>query len=375
LTPKVQNYFLFNLKLKGMKKQILMIWVFAGLLVFSSFVGRGSNTEVLKAFELRMGGKVDEAKLLLEGILKKDSTNAMAHFEMARLKHYLLTGGGGIKIDDILVSINKAATYDPQNVTYAYYKAIVHFLNAFMAMQTGTTEVKKKIEITCVQFKKVLAMKPDYHEAALYLVEIYGMLPKDMGGDSTKAQEYAVGLESKSKYFGSRARAVLTVKGTDMVKFWLDRVDQEKKNADFLAEAGKAYLNNDDLVNAEKYFIEAIQSDPSKNILLLDLARYHMMVVMQNKDLANTNLPLAKAFLERYLKTVPEPIVPLKAYAMGLLTRTEMFLGNKTEADKMMEAAKSLDKYFSRAMGIPTLLLFDSPEQQMHHHFSFFSPF
>jgi tetratricopeptide (TPR) repeat protein len=353
----------------------MLILVFAGILGFSSFAGSASDQEVLKAFDLRMSGKVDEAKLLLETILKKDSTNAKAHFEMARLKHYLLTGGGGIKIDDILVSISKATTYDPQNVTYAYYKAIVHFLNAFMAMQTGTTEVKKNIEVTCSQFKKVLSMKPDYHEAALYLVEIYGMLPKDMGGDSIKAQEYAVGLESKSKYFGSRAKAVMAAKGTDLVKFWLDRVNQEKRNADFLVEAGKAYLNQDDLVNAEKYFQEAIKSDPAKNILLLDLARYHMMVVMQNKDLASTNLPLSKAFIEKYLKTVPEPIVPLKAYALGLLTHIEMFLGNKAEADKIMEEAKSLDKYFSRAMGIPNLLLFDSPEQQMHHYFSFFSPF
>ena len=360
----------------------MLILLFAGILGFSSVAGTGSDVdgtgpdkEVLKAFELRMGGKVDEAKLLLESVLKKDSTNAMAHFEMARLKHYLLTGGGGIKIDDILVSINKAAAYDPQNVTYAYYKAIVHFLNAFMAMQTGTNEVKKNIDLTCIQFKKVLTMKPDYHEAALYLVEIYGMLPKDMGGDSIKALEYAAGLEAKSKYFGSRARAVLVAKGTDMVKFWLERVNKDSKNADLLTELGKAYLNNDDLVNAEKYFNEAIKSDPSKNFLILNLARYHMMVVMQNKDLANTNLPLAKAFLERYLKAVPEPIIPLKAYAMGLLTRTEMFLGNKAEADKLMEQAKALDKYFSRASGIPTLLLFDSPEQQMHHYFSFFSPF
>jgi tetratricopeptide (TPR) repeat protein len=358
-----------------MKNRILLILVFAGIVGFSSYAGTGSDKEVLKAFELRMGGKVDDARLLLEGILKKDSANAMANFEMARLKHYLLTGGGGIKIDDILVSINKAATYDPQNVTYAYYKAIVHFLNAFKAMQTGTNEVKKNIEVTCFQFKKVLSMKPDYHEAALYLVEIYGMLPKDMGGDSVKAQEYAVGLEAKSKYFGSRANAVLAAKGTDMVKFWLDRLNQDNKNADFFVDTGKAYLNNDDLVNAEKYFGEAIKSDPTKNILLLDMARYHMMVVMRNKDLAKTNLPLAKSFLERYLKTVPEPVLPLKAYAMGLLTRTEMFLGNKAEADKIMEEAKSLDKYFSRAMGIPTLLLFDSPEQPMHHYFSFFSPF
>ncbi|MEI7420976.1 MAG: hypothetical protein WCK18_02740 [Prolixibacteraceae bacterium] len=358
-----------------MKKPILLIILLVGTLTFSATASVGPDKEVLKAFELRMSGKVDEAKLLLDGILKKDSTNALAHYEMARLKHYLLTGGGGLNIDDILGSINKAVTYDSQNSTFAYYKGIVLFLNAFMAMQTGTGEVKKRIEAICVQFKKVLSMKSDYHEAALYLVEIYGMLPKDMGGDSLIAQEYAAGLEAKSKYFGARARAVLVSKGTDMVKFWLERVNTDNKNADLLTELGKAYLNNDDLVNAEKYFDEAIKSDTSKNYLILNLARYHMMVVMRNRDLAKTNLPLAKTFLVRYLKTVPEPIIPLKAYTMGLQTRAEMFLGNKVEADKILEEAKSLDKYFSRASGIPTLLLFDSPEKQMHNYFSFFTPF
>lgn len=342
---------------------------------YGSFADTSLDKEVFKAFELRMSGKVDEAKSLLNEVIKKDSTNALAHYEMARLKHYMLIGGGGNNIDDILGSVNKAVMYDSQNSTFAYYKAIVLFFNAFMAMETGTGEVKKSIEATCIQLKKVLSMKPDYHEAALYLVEIYGMLPKDMGGDSVKAQEYAVGLEAKSKYFGSRARAVLAAKGTDMTKFWLGIVDKQKTNADFLVELGKAYLNNDDLVNAEKYFNEAIKSDPAKNILLLDMARYHMMVVMQKRDLANTNLPLAKTFLVRYLKSVPEPVIPLKAYAMGLLTRTEMFLGNKAEADRILEEAKSLDKYFSRAMGIPSQLLFDSPEKQMHHYFSFFTPF
>jgi tetratricopeptide (TPR) repeat protein len=358
-----------------MKKRISLMFLFAAILGLSSFAVQVPDKEVLKAFELRMNGKVDEAKIQLEGIIAKDSTNAMAHYEMARLKHYLLTGGTGTKIDDILVSINKAVACDPQNVTYAYYKAIVHFLKAFMAMQTGTAEIKKNVEATCVQFKKVLSMKPDYHEAALYLVEIYGMLPKDMGGDSIRAQEYAVSLEAKSKYFGSRARAVLAPKGTDLVKFWLDKVDLEKRNPDFLAELGKAYLNNDDPVNAEKSFDEAIKFDPAKNILILDLARYNMLIVMQNKDLSKTNLPMAKSFLERYLKTVPEPIVPLEAYTIGLMTLTEMFQGNKAQADKLMEEAKTLDKYFSRATGIPTLLLFDSPDKLPHHYFSFFSPF
>ena len=96
---------------------------------------------------------------------------------------------------------------------------------------------------------------------------------------------------------------------------------------------------------------------------------------MENKDLAGMELPLAKTFIEKYLKSTPEPVIPMKAYAMGLLMRCEMFLGNQAEAEKLMGEAKSIDPYFSRASGIPTLLLFDQPDQICHHYFSFFSPF
>jgi hypothetical protein len=100
-----------------------------------------------------------------------------------------------------------------------------------------------------------------------------------------------------------------------------------------------------------------------------------MYKVMENKDLASTELPLAKNYIAKYLESSPAPVVPLKSYAMGLQMRCEMFLGNQAEAEKLMEQAKALDPYFSRASGVPTLLLFDRPDEISHHFFSFFSPF
>lgn len=358
-----------------MKKLIFLQIFIIGLLTSCTFAGNNTDKEVLKAYELRMNGKVDQAKALLETILAKDSTNAMAHYEMARLKHYMLIGGGGVKIDDILTSVNKAIKYDPKNVTYAYYKAISSFLNAFMAMQTGQGDVKNGVAETCADFEKVLSLKTDYYEASLYLVEIYGMLPKDMGGDSAKAVAYADKLGKMNSYFGAKAKAALAPESEDLVKFWADLLSKDEKNADLCMEIGRAYIYKDDLANAERYFDEAMKSDPSMNILILDLARYYMYKVMQNKDLAATELPVAKTFIEKYLNSKPEPVIPLKAYAMGALTRCEMFLGNQAEAEKLMEEAKTLDPYFSRASGVPTLLLFDPPDQISHHFFSFFRPF
>ena len=42
------------------------------------------------------------------------------------------------------------------------------FMNAFIAMQMQKEDVKSHVQETCIQFEKVLALKPDYHEAMLY---------------------------------------------------------------------------------------------------------------------------------------------------------------------------------------------------------------
>jgi tetratricopeptide (TPR) repeat protein len=341
-----------------------------------SFAGNKPDKEVQKAYELRMNGKCDEAKTMLEGILAKDSTNAMAWYEMARINLYMTIGKGEMKMEDVINTINRAVTYDPKNITYAYFKAMASFSNAFLAMMMGqTADVKSRVEETCIEYEKVLMMKPDYYEARLYLVEIYGLLPRDMGGDSVKAADYAAKLLAQDKYFGAKAEAVLAPESTDRIKYWEDLLVKNPKSPEYLKEAGKACLFKDDIAKAEKYFDEAIKANPSNNILILDLARYHMMKVMQNQDLAKTELPVAKTYLEKYLKTVPEPIIPLKAYTLGAISICERFLGNEAESDKILKEAETLDKYFSKASGIPNLLLFEPPDQICHHYFSFFSPF
>lgn len=244
-----------------------------------------------------------------------------------------------------------------------------------MAMQTGQGEVKNIISETCAHFEKVLTLKPDYHEARMYLVEIYGLLPPEMGGDSAKAQEQAKKLIAADPYFGAKTKAALASEGTDIIKLWEDLIAIYSQNADFYMEAGKACLFKEDPKAAELNFDRAIKLDPSKNTLILDLARFHVMKVMQNSELASDELPVAKKYLEKYLNTTPKPNIPLKTYTMGLLARVEMFLGNQSEAEKLMNEAKLLDPYFSRASGVPTLLLFDPPEQITHYYFSFFSPF
>jgi hypothetical protein len=100
-----------------------------------------------------------------------------------------------------------------------------------------------------------------------------------------------------------------------------------------------------------------------------------MMKVMQDRNLADKELPESKKFFEMYLASVPAPNIPLKAYTIGNLAKIAMFTGKQEEADKLMKDAKALDPYFSKAFGVPSQALFDCPDSVNHCFISYFMPF
>jgi len=330
-----------------------------------------TDKSVDEAYQLRVNGKSDLAKELLSTIIKEDSTNAAAQFELARTLDYINIMGS----PEATKALSAALKYDPKNVVYNYYNARTCFLKAYIAMEREGENVKNLINDVCNEYVKVLELKPDYPEALMYLVEIYGMLPENMGGDKNKAEKYTQKLEKMDKFYGAKARLVLMPEGTDMVKYWNDYVAENDKDFRAWKELGVANLYNDNIEAAKENFEKAIALDKSQNIRLLDLSRYHQIKVMQNRDAAEKELPEAKKYIKQYLASAPEPIPPLKAYAIGTLAKFEMFSGNNAEAEKLMEEAKSLDPYFSRAFGLPSLALFEPADKLDHHFSSFFSPY
>jgi hypothetical protein len=98
--------------------------------------------------------------------------------------------------------------------------------------------------------------------------------------------------------------------------------------------------------------------DPGRNILLLDIARFHLMSGMGNTEMMNKNLPSIEEALDRYL---------------GLKSRIK-YGSDKEEADRLSEEANKLDPYYSKAMGIPTPDLFVPLGEESHNHRYLFQP-
>ncbi len=97
------------------------------------------------------------------------------------------------------------------------------------------------------------------------------------------------------------------------------------------------------------------------------------MTARRDEGLKDTALPLAEEAINRYLDS--EPILPLKAYALGLLAGIKWGLGDSEGAEELIEEAEAIDPHFSRASGVPPLVLFAEPDEISHYHAYFSRPF
>ena len=343
--------------------------------VFWSCTGQELEKTVQQAYELRMNGKADSAKVLLKQIIAEDSTNAVAWYELARIKHHIGLGNPRElfgALGDMQQTIEKAVENDPSNVIYSFYKGYVCYFRAYASFMMEQPDAKGKVEEVISAYESVLRLKPDYYETMLYLVEVLG-IPEDMGGNPSKAEAYTKQLEEMDEVYGAKARELLLPDDADKVEFWQKVLENNQCNADVLEQLGKAYLYQDNVEQGVKYLEEAIKTDPEKEILLLDLARYHIMTVMRDEKLKDTALPLAEELIKRYLDS--EPIPPLKAYTFELLAKIRWGWGDNKGADELREKAKAIDLHFSKAFGVPPLVLFAKLDEISHYHSYFFRPF
>jgi tetratricopeptide (TPR) repeat protein len=327
-----------------------------------------------QAYELRMNGKVDSAKAVLEQIIAEDSTDAAAWYELARTKHHMGLGNprelfGGL--EDLQQTIEQAVENDPDNVIYSFYKGYICYFRAYASLMQQQN-VEEKVKEVISAYESVLSQKPDYYEAMLYLVEILS-IPEDMGGDSSKAEALAKQVEKIDEVYGAKARELLLPIDDDRLEFWQKVLENNQGNADVNEQLGKAYLYQDNVEEGVKYLEEAMKADPEKKILILDQARYHIMTVMRDEKLKDTALPLAEEQIKRYLDT--EPISPLEAYTFELSAKVKSGMGDNKGADELREKAKAIDPYFSKAFGVPPLVLFEKPDEISHYHGYFLRPF
>lgn len=375
------------------RKRILLNLMLAAISIFACglLIGRisaaasGGIDVATEAFNLRMVGKAGRAKELLEKTLAQNPENAAAHYELARTKFHMTLGNPGENFADMLgdaqQSIEKAAQSDPDNVIYPLFAGHIGFFQAYLQMMTGNESAAgKHAAEACQSFESVLELKPDCYQAMLYLIEINSMVE-----NKDKALEYKEQLakmaavpdaKPEAKLYHAKAMSILFPDQCG-VDFWKDTVLKDcPGNPDVLEELGKAYLGQEKVDDAVKCFEQAIQIDPEKSYLFLDLSIYYTFRAIRagdNKELLQASIKSGDAAITKYIES--EPIQPMLAYALGVQSKYKSRSGDKQLAQALINKANALDPYFSKATGAPIPDLFIPPDKVSENHRYLARPF
>jgi len=354
---------------------IFFVVIFAGI---TSCTAQQPNDKVYEAYELRINAHADSAKVLLEQITSEDPENAMAWYELCRTTQQLgLANPRAIKesLDDALKYINRAVENDPDNAWYLSYKGGIETLHFYIGLQTGNENAAEYLEKVEETYNSVFQIDLTYYENKLTLVEFFGGLPAEMGGDPEKAEKYAKELEEADVIAGAKAREMLMPEDADYVAFWEDIIETNPENADANQALGRVYLFMGNIDKAKNYYQKAINLDPSKSALYLDLGRYYLMMAMQKPSLLDSVAPMMEEQFNKYLNVTPEPIKPMRAWTYSALAMINHRAGNEELAEKYMGMAKELDPFYSRASAKPGKAIYSPPSVVVHEQGYYLSPF
>jgi tetratricopeptide (TPR) repeat protein len=239
-------------------------------------------------------------------------------------------------------------------------------------MMRKQADIKDRVYETVSAYESVIELKPDYHQAMLYMVEILSV-PVEFGGDQAMAEGRAAELEKMDGICGAKGRELLLSEEVNRVKYWQEKLTDHPGHPEVLEQLGKACLYAQDPENGMKYLEQSLEADPSKTTLYLDMARYYFMSSRMDPEKSDAYLPRAETAVRQFLET--EPIIPLKAYAYNMLSWIKRGLEQNEEAERMRAQAQSLDPNVSQASAIPPQLLFDEPDHISTYHSYFSRPF
>jgi len=364
-----------NQKFSLISMGIFLSLIFVGII---SCTGQKTNDGVIAAYELRINGKADSAEVLLQQFTTRNPENAQAWYELCRTKQQLgMANPREIKesLDDALRYINLAVKNDPDNAWYLSYKGGIETLHFYLGMQMGDESAAAYLDKLEKTYNLVYETDPSYYENMLTLVEFFGGLPPDMGGNAEKAEKYANELETANVIAGAKARELLMPEDADYVAFWKRIIKENPENADAEQALGRAYLFIENIDGAQMQYQKVIDLDPSRNSLYLDLGRYYMMMAMQNINLLDSVAPLIEEQFNKYLNSIPEPKNPMKAWVYGHMAMIQRHSGDEEEAEKFMGMAEDLDPFYSQAFGKPGKSIYSPPDVVVHEQGYYLSPF
>lgn len=354
-------------KYPGMKFSFILYFIMLQTAFFSLSLSAQyceMEKEILNAYQTRISGDSKNAVVLLTAVLDKDSTNALANFEMAR----------SLENMDKWKYIDKAILYDPQNPMYVFYKANMYMLEAYVAMHNNDKEATSlNVEHCCKTLNKVLEINPGCRESLLFLVDLYGNLPEDMGGNPALAKMKLETLRSVDPVYTVEGEIILSKDTINPDDYWEKYITENGECEEAMIRMGKSNLMRGDIEKATNCFEKIIEKNQGKKILYLEIARAHLYKAMRGGPDENSELEEIQNYIHKYLTEEESKPVNIEAWCYAWLSRIEQRLGNDALAKEYIEKASELTDNIPMYTALPEVD--DPPNVIKYNYKSYFRPF
>ena len=295
----------------------------------------------MHAYDLRMQGRITEAKEFVEKWLEEHPEDAKAWFELARLEMYLKPGDSHAAFEQALKAertIKKSNDLDPDNPRAQFLEGHINkslgLLKLFTKGMPGDANFANAVK----HYERAIELKPDYHEVRQELIEFHHeKWPLHAGADKTKAAAYTEILWRDPVY---RATLQCAEKSREeKLAIWQKVITEHKDNPAVYAQAALEYMYKradkpmSDMEKAHEYLDRAIDLDPSQSIHLLDLAESYRW----RKDFEGEEEALRQFLILEEMRPL------LQAEGLYLLAENMKVQGKSEEASELMSEAKRIN--------------------------------
>lgn len=347
------------------RNALCLVCTVAGL-ALSAFAGadkannsKAESNVAMKAFNLRMEGRVDEAKVMLEKAVAQNPDDAPAQFELARDYFYTLMDHTDEETMELKQkqkamkdqlnrarkAIKKAVKAEPTNPRYHYWAAVIATYKAIFDAHSVLTIVGLPFEAnnSIKSYEKALKLKPDYHQARQELMGLYDRLPWYCGGNKSKAEKHAKKLEQTDPIYAARARCEIRPRKEppEKIAIWKNIVIKLPNNAKAHVGLAAEYINANDFKKAVEHLDKAVEhldttidSGHSYNLKLLDLSRRYCRAEAYDK---------AQKVLSRFDELESPPPTVMRAWVLRQLADINRNQGNEQAAEAFEQEADKLD--------------------------------
>ncbi len=293
-----------------------------------------------EAWQLRMNGRIDEAKTLLVRHVAKHPEDGPSRFELARIEFLTASEPRPPGMKASQEAIEAALKIDPDNAQY-------HFWAGTIALYQGIAKAHKATAILGLSgqmkrairhYGKALAINPDYHEARLALFGCYDRLPWALGGSRKKAKAELAAILERDPVYGAEAKCQKRPRKTNETKvaIWETCIRANPRRADAHARLAmllaRTTADMEGLTRAAEHAHRAYALDPRETYPFLVLARgYHR----------TGNLDKAEQAARLYLDCHPLA-AQARAWGFEVLARVAEERGDTEQAEEYARKAGRL---------------------------------